>query len=103
MEILGKKFGVPERETPKQGDLFWCNSLWRVAQEHTPMFWVFRVYLTIFKPSRPLKTSIELDWTWFCESYLKLFENGLRTRIFQKLVFSKKKGRTRVVYCSYDL
>jgi len=36
-----------------------------------------------------MKTSIELDLTWFCESYHKLFENVQEREIFRKLVFSK--------------
>jgi len=49
------------------------NSLWRVAQELNPMFWVFRalgdrsgpsklilfMYLTVFELSKPLETSNE--------------------------------------------
>ena len=44
-----------------------------------------------------METSFELDWTWFCESYLKLLKNGSRTWIFRKkkLVFSRKKGRKK--------
>ena len=64
---------------------------WRVTQGRTHNFGVFKslgrsghpymillMYLTVVKLSKPLKTSNELNWTWFCEwnqTFWKLLNN----------------------------
>jgi len=66
--------GSFQEGTTKTGLPVLGNLLWRVAQEQTPMFWVFwalgdrsgpsklilLMYLTVFEFSKPLETSIEL-------------------------------------------
>jgi len=32
------------------------------------------MYITVFKPSKPLKISNDLIWTWFCEIGSKLLK-----------------------------
>ena len=80
------------------------SSPWRIAQCRTPCSWVFQVlrsrsglsklillmYLTNVKLSKPMETSNELDWNWFCESN-QTFWNCSRTHNFPKLVFLKGK------------
>ena len=51
---------------------------------------IFLMYLIVFKISKPLETSNELDWTWFCEieSY---FWKMFKKTDFLKFVFLKGK------------
>jgi len=113
---------VPERNQNSEFDVC-CQtrcSKWSLAIASCSMqqliilaFWVLRgrsgpsklillMYLFVFKLSKPLETSIELDWTWFCELYHNFFKNVPVHEIFRKLVFSRKKGGIRVVYYNHD-
>jgi len=61
------------------------------------------MYLIVSMFSKPLETSNELDWDWFCGSNQDFLKNVQEHEIFQNLFFSKENGRVKVVYSNNDL
>jgi len=111
--IFGWKMVGSREETQEEGSLFWCNSpgepVASCPVQH-PCFGSFRVlgadpdfskmillmYLTVVMISKPLETSNELDWTWFCESNQNFLKNVQEHVFFENSFFSKKRVGLRL-------